>query len=453
MELSIVILAAGQGTRMRSTLPKVLRPVAGRPLLEHIVQTCSRLSPDQIIVIHGYKGDIVKEAMQAYNIDWVEQKEQLGTGHAVKCALPVLKPGNQVLVLYGDVPLISEVTLKNFCEAVKSDDKIGLMTAFVDDPSGYGRILRDMHKGVAGIVEEKDATEEQRLIDEVNTGIYLISTFLLNKWLPVLQPHNAQNELYLTDLIKMAVDEKVVVVTVEPQYAFEVQGANDRAQLATLERHYQFLQAEQLMAQGVTLLDPLRLDVRGDVQVGTDVTIDVNVLLEGNVVIGDNCTIGANVILKDVQLADNVLVDAFSHLEAATVESDAIIGPYARLRPGSDIKAGAKIGNFVEVKKSVIGKKSKVNHLSYVGDAELGEGVNIGAGTITCNYDGVNKFKTKIGNRVFVGSNSQLVAPVEVGDDAFIAAGSTITKNAPAGKLTLSRAPQKIIEGWKKPKE
>jgi len=453
MGLSIVILAAGKGTRMQSSLPKVLHTLAGKPLLEHIIQNSLQLQPDQIIVVYGYEGKLVKENLKNYNIDWVEQEEQLGTGHAVKCALPILKENNRVLILCGDTPLIEANTLSQLCETVESDREIALLVAELDDPAGYGRILRNSSDHVIGIVETKDATPAQAQISEINSGIYVVPGKLLKRWLPALKNHNAQKEYYLTDIIKMAVADKITVSTVEIQNLFEIQGVNDRLQLAELERTYQVLQAEKLMVQGVTLADPNRFDLRGEVTVGKDVFIDINVMLEGKVVIGEGCTIGPHSILKNVSLGDHVHIEAFCHLEETIVAEDAVIGPYARLRPGTDVKAGAKIGNFVEVKKSVIGKNSKANHLSYIGDAELGEAVNIGAGTITCNYDGVNKFKTVIGDRVFIGSDSQLVAPVKIGDDAFIGAGSTITKDAPAGKLTVSRAKQMTIEAWQKPKK
>jgi len=451
MELSIVILAAGRGTRMMSDLPKVLHTLAGKPLLEHVVQTALTLKPDQIIVIYGYQGEQLKARLKDYAIEWVEQKEQLGTGHAVACALPLLKDNNQVLILCGDVPLIHSETLQRFYQSVKNKDQLGLMTARLEQPASYGRIVRDAAGHVLRIVEAKDATPEQLQIQEINPAIYLVATPLLKSWLPVLQNNNAQQEYYFTDIVNMAATQHIDIVTTEPAYLSEIQGVNDRAQLAALERIYQRQQAEKFMKQGVTLADPQRFDVRGEVTIANDVFIDVNVVLQGKVDIASGCTIGPNTVLKNVTLGKNVGIEAFSYLEGAVVAENAVVGPYARLRPGSDIRAGAKVGNFVEIKKSVIGKKSKVSHLSYIGDAELGEDVNIGAGTITCNYDGVNKFKTIIGNRVFVGSDSQLVAPVEIGDDAFIGAGSTITKNAPAGKLTISRAKQMTIDGWQKP--
>lgn len=453
MGLSIVILAAGKGLRMHSDLPKVLHKIAGKSLLEHIIQTSLKLKPEQIIVVYGHEGALVKEELEHYDIDWVEQAEQLGTGHAVSCALPILKEANQVLILCGDVPLIQARTLEKLTSAVSSHQEIALLTAYLDNPRGYGRIIRDAAGKVRGIVETKDATPEQLAIHEINPSVYLVSASLLKKWLPALTNHNAQKEYYLTDIIKVAVSDKIGIITLQPEQPCEIQGVNDRVQLAELERIHQQQQAERLMRQGVTLADPARFDLRGDVVIGKDVFIDVNVILEGNVSIGDACVIGANTVLKNVSLGRHVRIEAFSHVEGAVIAEAAVIGPYARLRPGSDIKAGAKIGNFVEVKKSVIGKRSKVNHLSYIGDAELGESVNIGAGTITCNYDGVNKFKTIIGDRVFIGSNSQLVAPLEIGHDAFIGAGSTITKDAPAGKLTVSRAKQMTIEGWQKPEK
>lgn len=452
MGLTVVILAAGEGKRMCSSLPKVLHPLAGKPLLAHVIATAKALDPEQIIVVYGHKGTQVKEAITDQAITWVVQDQQLGTGHAVQTALPKIKPGNQVLVLCGDVPLINVTTLRSLCSAATAKE-VALMVVNLKKPEQYGRILRDKHDSVVGIVEAKDATPEQLLITEINTGIYLLPEAKLQKWLPALKANNAQTEYYLTDVVRLAVADGVKITTIEPATPIETLGVNTKAQLAELERAYQCLQAHSLMEKGVTLLDPQRFDLRGKVTVGEDVIIDVNVIFEGKVVIGDRCVIGANTILKNVVLGDDVEIKAFSYCEEAKIDNHCLIGPYARLRPGAELKAGVKVGNFVEIKKSVIDEGSKVNHLSYVGDAKVGKQVNIGAGTITCNYDGVHKFQTTIEDNVFVGSNVQLIAPVTLGRGATIGAGSTISKDAPADKLTVSRAKQVTIDAWKRPEK
>lgn len=451
MAIQIVILAAGQGKRMHSTQPKVLHTVAGKPLLEHVIGTAQHISPDlSPIVVYGHQGDRLREAMSHHTVQWVEQKQQLGTGHALMLALSAIQDNHQVLVLYGDVPLISEQTLKNLI-AETPRDAIGMLTAHVMDPRGYGRIKRDAHGHIVGIVEEKDATVAEKAITEINPGIYLVPAHYLKKWLPTLNNQNAQGEYYLTDIIALAVQEHIPVYTAQPQRMEEILGVNDRMQLAYLERFYQLQLAEKLMRQGVTLYDPARLDVRGEVHIGRNVVIDVNVILEGRVTIGDDCVIGPNTLLRNTQLGRGVEVKANSVLDGAEVGEGCVIGPFARLRPGTVLKEQVHVGNFVEIKNSQVDGRSKINHLSYVGDSEIGKSVNVGAGTITCNYDGVNKHKTVIEDNAFIGSNTALVAPVSIGAGATIGAGSTISKDAPAHQLTLSRAPQVTVEGWQRP--
>ena len=449
MTLGIVVLAAGQGSRMKSDRPKVLHPLAGRPLLAHVLDTARALDPARLVVVHGHGGDQVKAAFPDSDLHWVEQREQLGTGHAVQQALPALEGLDKVLVLYGDVPLIRPASLRSLIEGTESD--LGLMTVNLDDPSGYGRIVRDAAGNVLRIVEEKDADEHERAIREINTGIMLLGTDRLRHWLAALRPENAQGEYYLTDVIAMAVHEGVAIHVAQPADPVEAEGVNTRAQLAALERVYQRWQAEALMEDGVTLLDPARLDVRGEVETGRDVTLDVNVILEGRVKLGDGVRVGAGSVLRNVSVAAGTTILEHCVLEDAEIGPDCRIGPFSRIRPGTRLVGGAHVGNFVEIKNSEIGHGSKVNHLSYVGDTTMGGGVNIGAGTITCNYDGANKHRTLIGNEAFIGSNTALVAPVSVGDGATIGAGSVIVKEAPAGELTLARARQVTIPGWKRP--
>lgn len=451
MSLNVLILAAGKGTRMHSKLPKVLQPLGGRPLLAHVIDTAHALQADKVIGVIGHGADAVKQVFSGVDVDWVLQLEQLGTGHAVSVAADQLDDKACVVILYGDVPLIAEATLRDLIAQVNETHPMALLTLTMQDSSGYGRIVRDRHFKVQAIVEEKDATPEQRQIREVNTGIMAVRGAQLKQWLSQLDNKNAQQEYYLTDIIAMCVADGFEVNTAQPVQAIEVLGVNDKLQLQALEREYQRLQASGLMRQGVTLADASRLDIRGKVTVGKDVFIDANVLLEGSNHLADDVTIGANCYLKNVTLGQGVSIQPFSHLEECIIAANCVIGPYARLRPGTELAEGVRIGNFVETKKSIIGKGSKVNHLSYIGDTLMGEQCNIGAGTITCNYDGVNKHLTEIGNRVFVGSDTQLVAPVKVNDDATIGAGSTITKEAPANELTLSRAKQLTIKGWHKP--
>ncbi len=451
MKLGIVILAAGQGTRMKSRLPKVLHPLAGKPLLAHVIETARSLEPDAMVVVYGHGGEQVREALDAPGLQWVEQAEQLGTGHAVQQALPALKDLDRVLVLYGDVPLMRRESLQSLLATAPSG--FGLMTVDLDDPQGYGRILRDEQGRVTGIVEQKDASEEQLRIREVNTGIMLVDAPSLARWLEQLSPQNAQGEYYLTDIVALAVAEGVEIQVAQPEDPVEAEGVNDRLQLAALERVYQRWQAQVLMRDGVTLKDPARFDLRGSLRTGMDVSLDVNVIIEGEVVLGDNVSVGANTVLRNVRVADNVVIRENCVIEDAVIGPDSAIGPFSRIRPGTELTGGAHVGNFVEIKNSTIGLGSKVNHLTYIGDTLMGAGVNIGAGTITCNYDGAYKHRTTIEDKAFIGSNTALVAPVTVGEDATIGAGSVIAKDAPAGELTLARGKQVTIKGWKRPKK
>ncbi len=449
MSLDIVILAAGQGTRMRSALPKVLHPVAGKAMLGHVIDTARQLKPQGIHVVIGHGAERVRERLAADDLNFVLQSEQLGTGHAVAQALPALS-AERVLILYGDVPLIEVDTLQRLLHQV-SEQQLGLLTVNLNDPTGYGRIVRDDNGVVKAIVEHKDATAEQRLIREGNTGILAVPGKRLGDWLGRLSNSNAQGEYYLTDVIAMAVADGLVVATEQAIDEMEVLGANDRIQLAQLERHYQYRAARRLMVQGVTLIDPARFDLRGEVTVGRDVTIDINVILEGQVVIEDGVQIGPNCVIKNSTLRRGAIVKANSHLEGAQMGEGADCGPFARLRPGAVLGAKAHVGNFVELKNAVLGEGAKAGHLSYLGDAEIGARTNIGAGTITCNYDGANKFKTVLGEDVFIGSNSALVAPVTLGDRATTGAGSVVTSDVPANTLAVGRAKQRNIEGWKRP--
>ncbi|MEE4681485.1 bifunctional UDP-N-acetylglucosamine diphosphorylase/glucosamine-1-phosphate N-acetyltransferase GlmU [Pseudomonas alliivorans] len=449
MSLDIVILAAGQGTRMRSALPKVLHPVAGNSMLGHVIHSARQLSPVGIHVVIGFGAESVREQLAADDLNFVMQDKQLGTGHAVAQALPALT-ADTVLILYGDVPLIEVETLQRLLQRV-TPEQLGLLTVTLDDPTGYGRIVRDEQGRVSAIVEHKDASEAQRAINEGNTGILAVPGKRLAEWLGRLSNDNAQGEYYLTDVIAMAVNDGLIVATEQPHDVMEVQGANDRRQLSDLERHYQRREARRLMAAGVTLRDPARFDVRGDVSVGRDVMIDINVVLEGKVVIEDDVVIGPNCVIKDSTLRKGVVVKANSHIEGAVLGEGSDAGPFARLRPGSVLGAKAHVGNFVELKNAVLGEGAKVGHLTYLGDAEVGARTNIGAGTITCNYDGANKHRTVLGADVFIGSNNSLVAPVDILNGATTAAGSTITQTVPAQQLGVARARQRNIDGWKRP--
>lgn len=449
MSLEIVILAAGQGTRMRSALPKVLHPIAGKAMLGHVIDRARELTPQKIHVVIGHGAGTVKQRLAADDLNFVVQQEQLGTGHAVAQALPHLS-AERVLILYGDVPLIETSTLERLLEQV-SAQQLALLTVELADPTGYGRILRDNRGEVYAIVEHKDADATQKAIREGNTGILAVPGERLGEWLGRLSNSNAQGEYYLTDVIAMAVSDGLRVATAQPDDAMEVQGANDRKQLADLERHYQWRAAQALMTQGVTLLDPTRFDLRGQVQTGRDVTIDINVILSGTVVIEDNVEIGPNCVIHNSTLKRGAVIKANSHLDGAIVGEGADVGPFARLRPGSVLEARVHVGNFVELKNAHLNEGSKAGHLSYLGDAVLGKNCNVGAGTITCNYDGANKYRTEIGDDVFIGSNSSLVAPVTLGDGATTAAGSTITENVPAQTLALGRARQVNKPDWQRP--
>lgn len=450
-ELSVVILAAGKGTRMKSVLPKVMQPLAGRPLLRHVVDTAQALSARRTLVVYGHGGDLVQNAFAGTGLLWAEQAEQKGTGHAVQMALPQLPATGSTLILYGDVPLTTAATLNRLIGLVSDDRVMGLITLVMDNPTGYGRIVRDATGQVQRIVEQKDANDAEKQIREVNTGIFCVPNALLHKWLPALNNNNAQGEYYLTDIIAMAAAEKVRIETVQPAQSWEVDGINDKLQLAALERVYQRVQADALMRAGVTLIDPARLDVRGSITHGMDVHIEPNVIFEGRVVLGNNVRIGANCQLKDCGIGDNVVIKPNSLIDEATVGAGAEIGPFARLRPGTVLAENVHIGNFVETKKALIGKGSKANHLAYLGDADIGSGVNIGAGTITCNYDGVNKHLTTIGDNAFIGTNTSLIAPVTVGAGATTGAGSAINKNVPDNTLAVARGKQVVIESWQRP--
>ena len=451
MNLAVVILAAGKGTRMKSALPKVLHPIAGRPMVQHVVDAAGALDPDNTVLIYGHGGESVRQAVTGSRLQWAEQAEQLGTGHAVAQALPHLEE-DVVLVLYGDVPLIQPQTLRDFVARV-DDQSLALMTLTLDDPSGYGRVIRDADGKVQRVVEQKDASDEEKAVREINTGILACTRRFLNDSLPRLSNSNAQGEYYLTDLIAMAVDAGLDVVTEQPGQAWEVDGVNDRVQLARLERVYQRVRAEALMRDGVTLLDPGRLDIRGRLQCGQDVTLDINTVLEGDVEIGDRVTVGPNCLIRNARIGNGTHIEANSVVDGAVVGENCQVGPFARLRPGTELAAQAKVGNFVETKKSYVGEGSKVNHLSYIGDSRIGNGVNVGAGTITCNYDGVNKFQTVMKDGAFIGSNSSLVAPVTIGENATVGAGSVVTKDVPDQGLAVARGQQRNIQNWSRPEK
>lgn len=446
--LNIVILAAGKGTRMHSEQPKVLHALAGKPLLQHVLDCATRLAPQQICVVYGHGGDAVPQAMQHYAAKFVVQQPQLGTGHAVQQALPVLVDGGATLVLYGDVPLIQLDTLQ---EMQKAGEGLVLLTINLQNPAGYGRILRDAQGKVLGIVEEKDASAKQCEINEVNTGILLAPTQALRVWLEKLHNNNSQGEYYLTDIVSMAVQQGVAVHTVQPSQEWETHGVNSKLQLAVLERTWQLVEATRLLAKGVTLADPARIEVRGKLNCGSDVEIDVGCIFEGDVSLGDKVRVGAYSIIKNTSIGAASQIAPYSHIDNSVVGANCKIGPYARLRPGSKLQDDVHIGNFVEIKNSEIAAHSKANHLSYIGDSSVGSRVNIGAGTITCNYDGANKHRTIIEDDAFIGSNTQLVAPVTVGRGATIGAGSTITRDAPQNELTVSRSKQISIKNWKRP--
>lgn len=449
MPRSVIILAAGQGTRMRSEVPKVLQPLAGRPLLTHVLDCAEALGASDIAVVYGYGGETVSSACARAGVRWVLQAEQLGTGHAVQQAMPDTPDDNQVLILFGDVPLLTASTLQRQLAATAADE-LSVLTVNMENPTGYGRILRD-GESVTGIVEDKDATEEQCAITEINTGVMVCPGKRLKSWLEQIDNDNVQGEYYLTDVIAMAVRDGICVRGIRADNWVEVMGINDKKQLAEAERALQARLVDELMTQGVGFADPARVDIRGRLDCGKDVFIDVNAVFEGDVVLGDGTHIESNNLIRDSKLGPGTIVHSNCHIEGAVTGSDCEIGPFARMRPGATLANNVKVGNFVEIKKSTVADGSKINHLTYIGDTEIGTGVNVGAGTITCNYDGANKHKTLIGDNVFVGSGVNLVAPVEIGEGATIGAGSTITKPAPAGELTLERSKQVTIQGWKKP--
>ncbi len=461
-QLQVIILAAGKGTRMYSSKPKVLHELAGKPLVQHVVDCAKALNAESIALVYGHGGEEVKKTLSDEALTWCEQREQLGTGHAVQQAVDNINDSADVLILYGDVPLLRKETLEELMQA-KGRQSIALLTANLDDPAGYGRIVRNSENDATAesqldwpierIVEEKDASGLIKQIKEINSGVMVVNGDKLKHWLSKIGNDNAQAEYYLTDLIELAVKEGETVKSYIVPDNKEIEGINNKIQLAELEREYQKRQAVKLMTKGMTLRDPHRFDLRGELEIGQDVVIDINVIIEGHCKIGNNVTIGANTVLKNVTVGDNVEILENCILEQSTVADGCFIGPFARLRPETQLDENAKVGNFVEIKKSHIAKGSKVNHLSYIGDTEMGENVNIGAGTITCNYDGAHKHITKIGDNAFIGSNTALVAPIEIGNGATIGAGSTLNRNAEEDKLTFSRAPQKVINGWKRPKK
>ncbi|MET3116742.1 bifunctional UDP-N-acetylglucosamine pyrophosphorylase/glucosamine-1-phosphate N-acetyltransferase [Undibacterium sp. GrIS 1.8] len=451
--MNVVILAAGMGKRMQSALPKVLHPLAGKPLLSHVIDTARSLATDagmhNICVIYGHGGDQVPSLIGAPDLQFAKQEPQLGTGHAVAQAAPVLDEKVPTLVLYGDVPLTTSASLQRLIAAAGSD-KLAILTADMDDPTGLGRIVREGGK-IVRIVEQKDASEAEKAITEINTGIIIAPTAQLKQWLTTLSNNNAQGEYYLTDIVARAVADGVPVVSAQPDAVWETLGVNSKVQLAELERIYQRNLAQKLLEQGVTLFDPTRIDIRGSLTCGRDVTIDVGCVFEGKVTLEDGVQIAAHCVIKDAHIAAGTVIKPFCHIEDATVGAQSHIGPYARLRPGTTLAEDVHVGNFVEIKNSQVAAHSKANHLAYIGDATIGSRVNIGAGTITCNYDGVNKSRTIIEDDAFIGSDSQLVAPVRVGKGATLAAGTTLTKDAPEGKLTISRARQITLENWQRP--
>jgi bifunctional UDP-N-acetylglucosamine pyrophosphorylase / glucosamine-1-phosphate N-acetyltransferase len=450
LKLAVIILAAGLGKRMYSDTPKVLHPLADKPLIAHVVDTAWQLAPAHVHIVHGFGGEQVRNTLNDKRLLWTEQAQQLGTGHAVQQVIPHIADDNMVLVLYGDVPLIQADTLQALCAKV-TQNSMAILTVNLPNPTGYGRIIRNSLGQVFKITEEKDADAQTKQIREVNTGIVAVPAVQLRRWLNLLNNNNAQGEYYLTDIVSYAAQEGITIHTHAPHDEYEVRGVNDRIQLAELERYYQLQQAHRLMQQGVAVRDPARLDIRGKVTVGRDVALDINVILEGQVTLGNRVKIGANVIIQNSQIGDDTEIYPNSMLQNSIVGTHCKIGPFARLRPDNQLTNHVHIGNFVELKKSSVGEGSKINHLSYIGDSDIGAGVNIGAGTITCNYDGVNKHKTIIGDHAFIGSDTQLIAPVTVGENATIGAGSTITQDAPAHSLTLSRAKQVTIAGWARP--
>ena len=447
MALEILVLAAGVGKRMRSSLPKVLQPLAGRPMLGHVLATARELAPRKVIVVHGHGAESVREAFNGEKVEWVLQNEQLGTAHAVMQAMPRVSADADVLILYGDVPLMRAATLQRLLKAANGG--LAVLTAEPDDPAAYGRVVRDGSGRVAKIVEQRDASPAERAIREINAGFYALNAKRLSGWLKKIDNRNAQKEYYLTDLVSLAVGDKVPVAAVRTDDAWEAAGVNTPRELAQLERQYQRICSEKLLESGVRLADPARIDVRGTLECGREVSIDVNCVFEGSVKLGDGVRIGPNCVLRNVTIGAGTEVRAFSHFDEAEVGARCVLGPYARLRPGASLADEVHIGNFVEVKASRVGAGSKANHLAYIGDSEVGANVNIGAGTITCNYDGANKNRTVIEDDCFIGSDATLVAPVRIARGSYIGAGSTISKDTPAGQLTVARAKQVSIPGWK----
>lgn len=449
--LSVVILAAGKGTRMYSDLPKVLHPIAGKPMVKHVIDTAKQLGAHNIHLVYGHGGDLMQQRLANEPVNWVLQTEQLGTGHAMQQAAPFFADDENILMLYGDAPLITKATLEKLI-AAKPDKGIALLTVVLDNPTGYGRILRE-NGNVVGIVEQKDANTEQLKIQEVNTGVMVSDGASFKKWLTQLDNNNAQGEYYMTDVIALANRDGCQVTAVQAADLMEVEGANNRLQLTALEQYFQQKQARELLLAGVMLLDPNSFKLRGELTHGKDVEIDMNVILKGKVRLGNRVKIGAGCVITNCDIGDDVEIKPYSVLEDASVGANAAIGPFSRLRPGAELAENTHVGNFVEIKKAQIGKGSKVNHLTYVGDAEIGKDCNIGAGVITCNYDGANKFKTIIGDNVFIGSDSQLVAPVTIESGATIGAGSTIRDDVRHDELVTTRVPQKHIQGWERPKK
>jgi len=446
----VVILAAGRGTRMKSELPKVLQPLAGAPLLAHVLDLAAQLTPATTHVVHGHGAELVRERFAKAPVQWVLQSEQLGTAHALQQAMPAIPDGHRVLVLYGDVPLLRVETLQRLTEAA-GEDALALLTAAPADPSGYGRIVRNARGAVQRIVEHADASARQRSIREINSGVLMAPAGAMRHWLARIKRRNRQGEYYLTDVVELALRARRRVVAVMTEDVSEVLGVNDRLQLAEVEAEYRRRRARALMQAGATLIDPARLDVRGEVTVGRDVVLDVNVVLCGPVQLGDRVRIGPNCVIENTHIGSDTVLHANCVVQHARIGTQCQIGPFTRVRPESQLADGVHLGNFVEVKNSVIGLGSKANHLTYLGDSEVGSGVNVGAGTITCNYDGANKWRTEIGNSAFIGSGSMLVAPVKIGAGATIGAGSTITRDAPPGKLTLARGHQTTVESWQRP--
>lgn len=450
MSVSIVILAAGQGTRMYSDKPKVLHQLAGKSLLEHVYHTAMDIPHREIHIVYGHGGEQVPDEMQHLQANWVEQKEQLGTAHAVEQALPAIPDVDDVLILYGDVPLITAQSLQALIAAA-SESGFALMTAYLEDPRGYGRIIRDDIDNVLAIVEDKDADDEQRRICEINTGLMVVKADLLKRWIAAIENNNKQKEYYLTDIVALAIKDGVNVNSILAEASIEIQGINNRVQLSEAERYYQLVQAHHLMQHGVGLMDPSRFDLRGDLEVGRDIVFDINVIFEGRVKLGNNISIGANCYIKDCIIGDDTVILPNTMIDNAVIGKSCRVGPFARIRPDSTLSDEVHIGNFVEIKKTEVGSGSKINHLSYVGDSHVGQHTNIGAGVITCNYDGANKHQTIIGDNVFVGSDAQLIAPVTISSGATIAAGTTVSKNVAENALAITRPEQREIKKWKRP--